>query len=448
MKKVKGRSLLPKPGFIPVTTVTSTAVVGSAESDDVSNQVITVVTSSAALLQTSLTTTPGTGDKLHQAGRSSPVVIMASSKLEQFGAQVLVGTCANTPATNSNVDTGIPLTDSSTRRDTPVIATPCETLTKNTSQEAEGIAAQSKNMNEDHSVTISIPEHSSCTEEGEALLSTLDLMDNSDTRPESQIGQKTEVDNNSGDLHHLTEYLSTGVDDVPETEKQDPCGLNLMQDPPSQNEDKNSNIDLESALGLHPVSKNPVENTGAGDSLLDGKSAGGLQGQIVGRDHTLHSGGGDAMASNPSVPAILASSEPVISQSITLGTAQQTYMVSGRPVNEPSKPRSRPTTPSSQIRAMDIQYGTPSTSQAAAGGQPSTFTPVQPRPCSSPAGFVPLTQHVRTPRSRSPSPNIFVNVSANMPITGESLFSFVCFKLLKLFKQKCICILGLKLVLN
>ena len=182
--------LLPRSAFVPVGGSSVLLKSSSALNPPVIG--ITQVTVAGSVVK------PGGTAVQVAGGRTSPVIIVAPNQLQSFGAQIIM-----LPSPNSTSASATPAEKTESIQKEPEEA----------NDGAENNASKSKNgtiiQNSDVGNTISLPETSTCSPDGEALLDKLDMMDtDGEKETKNQSGQGEVVD-----LHELTAYLTHGQDE-------------------------------------------------------------------------------------------------------------------------------------------------------------------------------------------------------------------------------------------
>ena len=138
-------------------------------------------------------------------GRTSPLIVVAPNQLQQFGAQIIM---LPSPKPNPVPASSQTKATESTSGQVVTVTQPAEGAAKSSSSESvpgstEMVADSSAVLN-----TISLPETSSCSPEGEALLDKLDQMD-AGSAGVSPVKRKPGGDTSGAvSLHELTAYLT------------------------------------------------------------------------------------------------------------------------------------------------------------------------------------------------------------------------------------------------
>ena len=315
---------------------------------------------------------PGVPTVQTTGGRTSPLIVMAPNQLQQFGAQIIMLPSPNqitaSPQTNVVEATGVQVHT--------VPQPPAETnieSANNTDTAAESCTALN---------TISLPETSSCSPDGEALLEKLDKMDTSSVIEISPLENQSE-NTEAVDLHELTAYLTRGEEEASVTTTSthsdtitSPASVTVtssldtvMTTTVVSSERNADSIDtVTRSLGFNPISPAEAENmdkTKTVDSLQN-----------------LRSSEGQKQDTNVEIPDSTKLSQAVSSSANSRPSSREGMHASvSLHEGRISRPNSRGTAYS------------PSTKQ---GG-----------------GFVQLGEHTRD------SPNIFVSFQSAMPPTGK-----------------------------
>ena len=319
---------------------------------------------------------PGVPTVQTTGGRTSPLIVMAPNQLQQFGAQIIMLPSPNqitaSPQTSVVEATGV--------QAHTVPQPPAETnieSANNTDAAAESCTALN---------TISLPETSSCSPDGEALLEKLDKMDTSSVIEISPLENQPE-NTEAVDLHELTAYLTHGEEASVTTTSthsdtitsQTSATLTSSLDTVVtttvvSSERSAENIDtVTRSLGFNPISPAEAENMDKTKTMDSLQNLGSSEEQK--QDTNVEMPDSDKLSQAVSSSA---NSRP----SSREGMHPSVSLHEGRR----SRPNSRGTSYS------------PSTKQ---GG-----------------GFVQLGEHTRD------SPNIFVSIQSAMPLTGKHFHNF------------------------
>ena len=190
--------ILPKSAFVPV----GNSSVQLTSSSTLNPSVIGITQETVA----SSVAKPGGTNVQVSGGRTSPVIVVAPSKLQPFGTQIIMlaspnsaaasGTSAEKPGTVSTVSE---VENNHTGSNTTTKST-ANTEVHNTNIDSCSVGN-----------TISLPETSTCSPEGEALLDKLDMMETDGDADKKAKDKSTQED--VVDLHELTAYLTSAQDE-------------------------------------------------------------------------------------------------------------------------------------------------------------------------------------------------------------------------------------------
>ena len=185
--------ILPKSAFVPVGSSPVQLAGGPGFTPSVIG--ITQVTLANTVVASGVPTVQTAG------GRTSPLIVMAPNQLQQFGAQIIMlpspNQIAASPQTRVVETTGV-----------QVHTAPQPSAETNVESDADAAVESCTTLN-----TISLPETSSCSPDGEALLEKLDKMNTSNVveiSPLKNLSESAEA----VDLHELTAYLTHGEEEA------------------------------------------------------------------------------------------------------------------------------------------------------------------------------------------------------------------------------------------
>ena len=361
--------ILPKSAFVPVGS--SSVQLTSSPGFTPSVIGITQVTLGNTVVASGVPTVQIAG------GRTSPLIVMSPNQLQQFGAQIIMLPSPNqiTPSPQTSV---VETTNVQVHTAPQANAETNAESVKITDTAAESCTALN---------TISLPETSSCSPDGEALLEKLDKMDTSDVIEISPLENQS-ANTKSVDLHELTAYLTGGEEEASVTTTSTHSDTitsqayvtftssldTVVTTTVVASERSAENIDtVTRSLGFNPIS--PAE----GENMDKAKTVDSLQ--------NVESSEGQKQDSNVDL----------------LDSAKLSQAVSSSANNRPSSREGM----CSNVSLHGGRKSRPNSRGAA--HSPST---------KQGGGFVQLGEHTRD------SPNIFVSIQSAMPLTGKYFRTF------------------------